>query len=293
MKKRFNAKTHKKSKKPLLLFIFVVIVFVSFAFVFKNLSLNLSEDVIINYILYNQDNELSFEDIITPEFLLNYTFNVTFENSETVFEEVENNDPLVYIYNTHPTEYYAETNYEVFNITPTVVTASYILKEYLEDYGIYSIVEEESVTDILNEKSWSYSYSYDASRILLEKAIEEYDTVEYYIDLHRDAASKSTTTTEINGESCVKYMFVIGKEYVGYEVNYELASKINDGLLEISSDFTRGIILKEGEYVDGVYNQDLSDNSILIEVGAQYNTIDEVNCGMKYLAEVIANVVKE
>lgn len=296
MKKRFNAKKPKKSKKHLLLFIFIIIFFIAFSLVLKNLSFNMSDEVIINYILKNEDEVIKFENIFSPEHLLNYTFNSIIDFDFPVFEETNeetSNVPLVYIYNTHPTEYYAETNYDVFNITPTIVTASYMLKEYLEKQGIYSIVEEKSVTDILISKSWNYARSYDASRFLVEDAIKKYPTVEYYIDLHRDAASKETTTIQINGESCVRFMFVVGKEYAGYESNYELATYINSKLININERFTRGIILKEGEYVDGVYNQDLSNNSVLIEVGAQYNTIDEVNCGIKYLADILAEIIKE
>ena len=39
---------------------------------------------------------------------------------------------------------------------------------------------------------------------------------------------------------------------------------------------SKGILKKEGEGVDGIYNQDISSNSVLIEVGGVYNNIDEV-----------------
>lgn len=291
MKKRFYAKKVKKRSNLPKLFIFIVLLIVSFSYTFKNLKINIDDDIIINYILSNNNEILSFENLTSPEFLLNYTFNSSVNLDETVFSE-ESSDPLIYIYNTHPTEYYAETSFEVFNITPTVITASYMLKEYLEDYGIYSIVETDTTTELIYANDdWTYSNSYDASRILLEDAIEAYPTVEYYIDIHRDAASKETTTTTINDVSCAKLMFVIGAEYETFEKNYELADSINNLLLGISTDFTRGIILKQGEYVDGVYNQDLDENIILVEVGAQYNTVDEVNCAIEYLAESIATVI--
>lgn len=290
MKKRFMSKTKKKSKFKLSIFIFIIIFIMSFSFIYKNLSINLSNEVIISYILNNTEDNLDFSKIVSPEFLLNYTFNTEYDFSTPVMNEISS-EPLVYIYNTHPTEYYAQTNFEVFNIVPTVVTASYILEEYLESLGINVIVEENSVADYLSENNMAYSESYDASRVFLTQAIETYPSLEYFIDIHRDAATKETTTTSIDGESCIKLMFVVGKEYDTYEKNYELAQSVNNKILEISSDFSRGISLKEGSGVNGVYNGDVDENVLLVEAGAQYNTIDEVNCGMKYLSEVLYSVI--
>ena len=39
--------------------------------------------------------------------------------------------------------------------------------------------------------------------------------------------------------------------------------------------------------MNGIYNQNLSPNSVLIEVGGQYNTIEQVNNTMPILANAI------
>ncbi|MFI3260268.1 MAG: stage II sporulation protein P [bacterium] len=294
MKKRFYAKKRKNSNKYINIFIFIVFFIIAFSYVYTRLNITISDEVIVSYILNNNEDEFNFGNLTSAEFLLNYTFNSNYNFDSLVFNETKpenKSDPLVYIYNTHPTEYYAATNYEIFNVTPTVITASYMLKEYLSDYSIPSIVEQRSVTDILTLNAWSYAYSYDASRIYLEEIIKEYPSIKYFVDLHRDAASKEATTTQIDGESCIKFMFVVGAEYSGYEENLELANLVNSKLININKDFSRGVIKKEGTGVNGIYNQDLSGNLILIEAGAQYNTIDEVNCGMKYISEVLAEVI--
>ena len=50
---------------------------------------------------------------------------------------------------------------------------------------------------------------------------------------------------------------------------------------------------KSGKGVNGVYNQDFDPNTVLIEMGGQYNYITEVNNSLKVLAEILAGYVKE
>ena len=44
--------------------------------------------------------------------------------------------------------------------------------------------------------------------------------------------------------------------------------------------------------MNGVYNQDLSPKSILIELGGQYNEIEELNNTIKVLAKVILKYIE-
>ena len=53
----------------------------------------------------------------------------------------------------------------------------------------------------------------------------------------------------------------------------------------------KGIYKKEGEGVNGVYNQDFSNRTILIEVGGPENTIDEVYETLLVLSEVLTEVI--
>ena len=47
---------------------------------------------------------------------------------------------------------------------------SYIMEEILNTKSIYTIVEENSINEILKENNWNYAGSYKASRILIEEA---------------------------------------------------------------------------------------------------------------------------
>ena len=50
---------------------------------------------------------------------------------------------------------------------------------------------------------------------------------------------------------------------------------------------------KEGAGVDGVYNQDLNSNVILIEIGGNENNIEEVNNTLDIVASVIGEYLNE
>ena len=50
---------------------------------------------------------------------------------------------------------------------------------------------------------------------------------------------------------------------------------------------------KEGYGVNGVYNQDLKENVILIEIGGNENNIEEVNNTLDLVAHVIGEYINE
>ena len=198
-------------------------------------------------------------------------------------------EPLFYIYNTHSSEEYSYTKNDVYNIVPNVKTASYILEEELKKLGISSFVESENTIDILNSKNMAYSMAYEVSRDLLETRRSEYDTITYFIDLHRDSVKREATTTTIDGVSYAKVMFLLGLENPNYQENKKVLTKLNDYLNENYKGLSRGIYEKQGSGVNGVYNQDISPNVILIEVGGVDNTIEEVSNSLKVIANCLYN----
>ena len=177
----------------------------------------------------------------------------------------ENTLPLVYIYNTHDEEKYIGN--QELNITPTVKDASNYLKEKLEQIGIKTIIETRSIKEVLNNNNWDYTQSYKASRIYLEEIKNQYPSIKIFIDLHRDAVPSYSSTIIINDKSYAKILFVIGKEHNNYKENLEYTKSINNIIESKYPTLTKGILEKEGIGVNGIYNQDLSSNIILMEVG--------------------------
>ena len=212
--------------------------------------------------------------------------NISLVNNE---EEVKSNEPLIYIYNTHDEEAYYNSYLNPYNIVPDVKLASYYFQERLKDLGIESVVEKRKIKDVLDKNGWNYRYSYNASRVYLEEVSKNNPSIKYFIDLHRDSVGKDKTTTTINGKSYARVMFLVGLEHENYQKNLDLATRLNELTSQFDSTLSRGIYQKEGPGVNGIYNQDFSSKAILIEVGGQYNTIEEV----ANTIEVIARVLKD
>lgn len=196
-------------------------------------------------------------------------------------------DPIVYIYNTHQLEGYSATNFEEYNITPNVLMASYLLKEKLNKIGIPTIVETSNITDFLNLNNWNYSYSYQASKFFITDTLNQYPNLKLLIDLHRDAIPKAASTTTINGKNYAKVLFVVGMEHENANANLELANLLSNKIKEKYPTLSRGVMTKEGKGVNGIYNQNLSPNSVLIECGGNENSIDEVMNTIEALSVII------
>lgn len=203
------------------------------------------------------------------------------------------NNPIIYLYNTHQLENYSNENLDIYGITPNVQMASYILREKLNSLGIQTIVEEANMSDILNKNSWDYSYSYQASRQLLQKAISTHKTLKYFIDLHRDSISRDLSTITINNKNYAKVLFVIGLDHNSWQPNYNFSNALNELINTNYKGLSRGILKKTGMNVNGIYNQDINPNCILIEIGGVDNTIEEVYNTMIALSDILSKYIKE
>lgn len=306
----------------ILFLLFVTII--SFVYTIKFLDkINLDVDDLFLLSLVEQSNNLSGDgftsdvvnyvislDFLNPVNLLKNNYkglvtkpiNVNKEEIDNVVQNdnsmgkdpiIKDNNPLVYIYNTHQSEEYTSKNLSIHNIKPTVMTASYILEEKLEDFGFNSIVEEGNVNSILQANNWNYASSYVVSKMLMTKAKNEHTTLKYFIDLHRDSVSRDITTAVINNKSYAKVMFLLGLENASYVESERVITRLNEIITNKYPGISRGIYKKGGPGVNGVYNQDFSNRCILIEVGGVDNTIDEVSNTIDAISEMLRIYIKE
>lgn len=300
--------------------------FIILATIFKNFKLATTNEDFIKNLLEDSNYHLKYnkrvsrvitnisnflssfkidEPITILEQSLGYTFtssNKPVENKNEIKMVFRKNDvddlklpkePRVYIYSTHYKESYAANNLEDYNITPNVKMASLLLKEKLNKLGVSTIVEEGDLEDFMTVNNWNHSYSYEASRYFVKDAIAKNPNLELIIDLHRDAVSKKSSTVDIDGTSYAKILFVCGKENPNYEKNLELMNKLNNKIKEKYPTLTRGIITHEGKGYNGVYNQDLNSNIILLECGGNENNIGEVTNTLTLIAPIIAEMLNE
>lgn len=286
MKNKFIAKKNNKRKKIKNFFLFAMFIIgitISYKMLekskykitdkdFTNLIINttFSED---QYIIEKVANEVI--KLSNPVRLLNKEYNKNLETIKTMTVE-DQNKPIVYLYNTHQTEEYKPSDFIEFSINPTVIMNNYILEDIFNKNGYNTIVEESSIKEILKENNWNYANSYKATRILLEKRILENPTLKYFIDIHRDSLSRDKTTITIDNKDYAKILFIVGLENNNYQKNLNFTTRINNKLDEKYPGLSKGIYKKSGPGVNGVYNQDFSPYTILIEIGGYENTTTEV-----------------
>ena len=213
-------------------------------------------------------------------------------NSDEIFaiKEEKNISPLIYIYNTHQSEKYLSSNE---SYRPTVMNVAQYLNEKFNESELPSIFENKSINNVLNENNWSYGSSYKVSRSYMEEAYKSSNTIKYFFDIHRDAGSHSYTTLCVSDKCYAKILFLIGLENPNYLENQKYAEDLNKKLNEKVDGLSKGILQKQGKKVNGVYNQDLSPRVILIEIGGENNTMDEVYNTLNVLSEVLIDYIKE
>lgn len=282
--------TKKKLKKLKVKILFILVmtslgIFINYK-VFEKSKLKLKDKEVIDLVInntYTYDNTNIFEKIIdktleasNPIKILNKDYNKHLVKEEKIIQEEDKKNPVIYLYNTHQTEEYKTSDLIDFTIYPTVMINDYILEDIFNKNNYQTVIEESSISDILKENNWKYSNSYKASRILMENSILKYPTLKYFIDIHRDSLTRDKTTVEIDGKSYAKILFIVGLENPSYQDNLAFTEKINNKIDEYYPNLSKGIYKKEGPGVNGVYNQDFSKNTILIEIGGYENTTVEV-----------------
>ena len=254
---------------------------------FKHLSMSnltikdkeITDLIINNTYTYNDENIIkkvinTVVDRNNPIKLMNNDYKKYINTTEVI--KLEEELPLIYLYNSHQTEEYKSSTYAEFSVNPTVVMNDYILEDIFNKNGFKTIVEENSIKDILNKNNWNYTYSYKASRVLLEDSIIKNPSLKYFIDIHRDSLTRDKTTITIDNKDYAKVIFLIGLENPKYEENLQFTEKINNKMNELYPGLSKGIYKKGGPGVNGVYNQDFSPYTILIEIGGYENTTNEV-----------------
>lgn len=282
MTRRFKRKIKLKRNVILItkyLILFLLIIFIhNSKFIKRILSSNAKKYVENNYVK------------VTDKLTMGANFEAKKNDDIFTLKESKDLKPLIYIYNTHQTEKYLQDN---LNFMPTVMHASKYLAEKFEENSLGTIVETRSISDILNINAWSYGKSYKVSRSYIEDTFESNNTIKYFFDIHRDAGSHNYTTICVENKCYAKILFLIGLENPTYYENQKYAEELNKRLNNKINGLSKGILQKEGKKVNGVYNEDFSPRLILIEIGGENNTIDEVYNTLNILSEVLIDYIKE
>ncbi|MBU7595658.1 stage II sporulation protein P [Metabacillus halosaccharovorans] len=146
----------------------------------------------------------------------------------------------------------------------------------LKHNGIWNQVSNIDITNMLNNRNLNFGSSYQMSREIVLQEMRENRDLEMTFDIHRDSLPRELSTIIINGESMAKISFVIGNAHENYKKNLNFTREIHDLIEKRYPGLSRGIIIKNKSQGNGVYNQDLLPNSVIVEIGGVDNTLEEL-----------------
>lgn len=181
---------------------------------------------------------------------------------------------------------------EVYNEQLNIFSLSNVMEEHLTFQGMQPKTLPVDLMTELKKQGKTISHAYKIARPFIadEIALQPYDLI---LDVHRDSAGKKTTTLTVDNVSYAKIAFVVGMEHANYKSNLAYAEKLHATLNGLMPGISRKIIKKGGEGVDGIYNQDLSPQMVLVEIGGIDNTEEEITRTISVLSEAVANVLQE
>lgn len=175
----------------------------------------------------------------------------------------------------------------VYDSKSNLLSMSDVMVDYFKLNGLNASALKVDIMAETVKRGKSMASSYSTARNYLSEELKKnkYDLV---LDIHRDATGHKQSTITYNNVGYAKVSFVIGAENPNYKSNLNYANTISQAINKIVPNISKGIIQKSGDGVDGVYNQDLASNLILIEIGGIDNTEDEVYRTVAVLAQAIS-----
>lgn len=204
---------------------------------------------------------------------------------------VKDGGPEILIYHTHSQEGYADSI--PGDEMTTVVGVGARLTELLTEDG-YQVLHHRGSYDIENR-----DYAYANAEPALEKLLADNPSLEIIIDIHRDGVAEDRhLVTEIDGRPMAQFMFFNGLSRTTRlgDIEYLPNPYIEDNLA-----FAFQLQLKSAQYYPTLarkiylkgyrYNMHYRPRSLLIEVGAQTNTLEEALNTMEPLANILDMVL--
>lgn len=203
--------------------------------------------------------------------------------------------PKILIFHTHSQEAFADSKSGDSNTS--IVGMGRYLSELLNAKGIETL-HHNGVYDLINGKL-DRSKAYQMAEAGVKEILNQNPSIEVVIDLHRDGVPETThLVTEINGKQTGKIMFFNGLSRTKKNGNIEYLKNpyIQDNLsfslqMQLAAEklypgLTRRIYLKGYRY-----SLHMMPKSLLIEAGAQNNTVEEMKNSMELLANILVEVL--
>ncbi|MGN0399481.1 MAG: stage II sporulation protein P [Blautia sp.] len=243
--------------------------------------------VISNFYTIDKTTSINREQLNAPELI-----------QKDMRIKTENDQPQILIYHSHSQEGFVDS--VPGDPETTIVGAGTRLASILVDVYGYNVIHVTDTFDIVEgilDRDKAYSYAQEK----ISQVLEENPSVEVVLDLHRDGvAEDKRLVTEVNGKPTAKIMFFNGlsRTTKNGDISYLPNPYIQDNLA-----FSLQLALKAKEYYPDWlrtiylrgyrYNLHLRPKALLVECGAQTNTVEEEMNAMEPLADILNKVLKK
>ena len=205
----------------------------------------------------------------------------------------EGDGPQILIYHTHSQEAFADSVPGDVN-TGIVGVGECLTKILTEQYG-YRVLHNTGQYDVETRDN-AYSRALPA----VEQILAENPSIQVIIDLHRDEVAEETKlVTDIQGRPTARFMFFNGLSRTRKTGDIDYLANENQ---EANLAFSFQMQLKAAEYYPGLtrriylkgyrYNMHLRPRTLLVELGAQNNTVEEAINACDPLAHILDMVLK-
>lgn len=213
---------------------------------------------------------------------------------------INSSEPQILIVHTHTTESYTDSGKTKYTASDSdrstdssknMIAVGNALAEVLNSRGIKTI-HDTTVHDYP-----AYNGSYERSKATVLSNLKKYPSIKIVLDLHRDGivrddGTKVKVSCEIDGNKTAQCMFVVGSNdeltHNNWTENMKLACKIQNKANEMYPNLMRPINLRSERF-----NQQLSNGSLIIEVGSNGNTLNEAIYSAKLMGNVIAKLFEK
>ena len=223
----------------------------------------------------------------------------SFLKKDLPFRFTDTKEPQVLILHTHTTEGYMTYDAGYYNAgdrdrtkdhKKSVCAVGEAIKMTLEAAGIAAI-HDTTVHD-----SPQYTGAYNRSAATAQEILEKYPSIQVVLDIHRDAVLEDGAvvkpTATVNGKKAAQMMLITGVvttdalPHPHWRDNLTLSTHLQAALDEVSDDLMRPL-----NTVASRYNQHLSPGWVLVEMGAEGNTVEEAVYSGQILARTLVDLL--
>ena len=213
--------------------------------------------------------------------------------SESFAAKLTDTAPQVLILHTHGSEAYTMPKGQEYVSTGTcrtsdttcnVVRVGDEIASVLSAYGISVLHDRTLYDDPLYEGAYSRSLEG------IETYLEKYPSISFILDIHRDAVEdaqhRQYKLISQEDPNAAQISFVMGSNHDGWQENLKLAAAVAEAIKTDYPTVMRPITLRNSNY-----NQHKSPGSMLVEVGAAGNSLEEALNSARIFADGFAKVL--